>query len=1428
MVLKEQGEKKVYSDGTETEQKMLQIAQQFPEDKAEDYIANDSAYTINNTFSSVRRNILNWYPFKEHASVLEVGAGMGSITGLLCDAAEFVTSIEMNDARADVIRARYAQRENLTVISEDINTWDTDQCFDYVVFIGVLEYAAVFSDALRPYDEFLFSVRRLLKPDGIVLFAIENRFGLKYWLGASEDHLQVPFVGVSGYPDKKSPRTFSKKELEVILDRVGLDNHRFYAVLPDYKFPELIFFEESKPDPMNLKKVSFTYSKNSALYADEKKLYRDIVENGVFPFFANSFLVEASVGPLPERYITHVSSKGEVYKEYRVSTVIDNAGNVYKQPMHKDAVFHIRRIQKNTEYLKNRGVPILPVEMEGNCLKSKFHKGQGAQQMLRQALSDNDILTIHKLLDCLRDSFLKSSETVEYNINNFLVEHNIAQPGVDYGRILQKAFVDMTFYNAFWEGEELLFYDQEWCVERLPLHFCLYYAVKSAYTRAEVDTVITLDSLMEYMGISPEEYGSYEKTEEVIWSKVLYRQTDFYGADGYCNRYGDELLLETKIKDAEETGHQNEKYKRQMEGLLAEYESNKEQLVTTQQYLSQSQQRITELRDSLEHMAKDAASQVRTIDHLEQELEGKNLQLSVEKQMSETISTELKVSEQKHRNELAELRQTVLNKEGHIQQLLEVEREYQREKHSRTYRTALVLRRISTFFLPVDSKRRFFCKLLAKAVRHPIRMIRMVNLRRIKNCFTILRTEGTESASLHLRLVEEFERSGSADAALEKLDIAQVEPSPEQPRSLEDYSPLVFTLPEKPLVSIVIPAYNQFDYTYHCLESILKHSGDAAYEILLADDCSTDLTTEIQKVVTGIRCIRNRENLRFLHSCNNAARQVKGKYILFLNNDTQVQENWLLPLVELLEADASIGMTGSKLVYPDGRLQEAGGIFWKDASAWNYGHLQNPEDPEYNYVKEADYISGAAVMIRRSLWEEIGGFDERFAPAYYEDSDLAFEVRRHGYKVVYQPLSVVVHFEGVSNGTDLTAGQKKYQAVNQQKFYDKWKDVLEAEHFPNGENVFLAKDRSRGRKQILVVDHYVPHHDKDAGGKCTYMYLQLFVQMGFKVTFIGDNFYRHEPYTTDLNQQGIEVLYGNYYYNNWEQWLKDNLHYFDYVYLQRPHISVKYIDLVKQYGHAKVFYFAHDLHHVREYREYLLTHDEEKRRSAAHWKQIEYELFEKADVGHVVGSYEQGVMQEAFPGKPIRNIPLYIYKEMPAYVNKDFAGRHDLIYVGGFGHPPNIDAVLWFGREVFPKILEKYPQMKWHVVGGKVPGEVKELASENILIEGFLSDEELHSLYGRCRMAVVPLRVGAGVKGKVVEASYYQIPLVTTTIGAEGLDGEMGNMCVEDDGEKMAELICGLYEDYGRLKEMSDAGEAFIRKYFTVEEAERVLRSDIG
>ncbi|MBO5057616.1 MAG: glycosyltransferase [Lachnospiraceae bacterium] len=639
---------------------------------------------------------------------------------------------------------------------------------------------------------------------------------------------------------------------------------------------------------------------------------------------------------------------------------------------------------------------------------------------------------------------------------------------------------------------------------------------------------------------------------------------------------------------------------------------------------------------------------------------------------------------------------------------------------------------------------------------------------------------------------------------------------------------LTFPVCDKPMVSIVIPVYNQFAYTYDCLNAILQHSGDVAYEVIIADDCSTDQVAELEQVVTGIRILHNKKNLRFLLNCNQAAEYAKGKYILFLNNDTQVQPGWLKPLVDLIENDDTIGMVGSKLIYPQGYLQEAGGILWKDGSAWNYGHMKNPGNPEFNYVKEADYISGAAIMIRRDLWQQLGGFDTAFVPAYYEDTDLAFQVRKAGYRVVYQPLSVVVHFEGISNGTDTAEGLKAYQVANQKKFFQKWKDVLGKEHFANGENVYLAKDRGQKKTQILVIDHFVPNFDKDAGGRCTYMYIKAFINMGMKVTFIGENFAKPEPYTTILNQMGVEVLYGNYYQANWEEWLQENACHFDYIYTQRPHISIKFMDVLKEYSRAKIFYFAHDLHHIRMMRDYEVTGKTEAREEAKKWKKIEYELFEKTDVGHVVGSFEQQIMQDAFPDKPIRNIPLYIYDDEPADIEKDFSKRQDILFVGGFGHQPNVDAVIWFADKIFPVILEKYPYLKWHIVGGNAPKEVKSLAGDNIILEGYLSDEELEQLYRKCRMVVVPLRYGAGVKGKIVEAAYYQIPVVTTSIGGEGLDAGIGSFKVEDDEKKLAGLMIELYEDYEQLNQMSDAGKKLIEKYFTSRAAEEVLRLDMN
>lgn len=1394
MILQEQNNQKVYSDGSAVEKEMLSIAQKYPEDKAQDFIANCSKYTINNTFSSVRENILNWYPFRDGADILEIGAGMGSLTGLLCDKAKQVVSLEMSETRAAVIKARYPERDNLTIVSVDINHWETEQRFDYIVFIGVLEYAGVFSDASNPYEEFLLRAKNLLKDDGIILFAIENRFGLKYFLGASEDHLQEPYVGIEGYVAPHTPRTFSKKELECMLENVGLTCHRMYSVLPDYKFPELIFSEEYTPDFMNLKKVSFTYSRNSSLISDEKKLYKHIIDNNVFPFFANSFLFEASCSSLDKKHVVHVSSKGEVYKEFRVSTLIDNEGNVYKAPMHKNALTHIRRISENTQYLASRGVNILPAVLKGNTLWSRKLKATAAQKAFSEALLGNNHDLIYQMIDALKTELLKSCDVLEYNINNIIDKNNLGPGNIDYGPILQKAFIDMTFYNAFWENGKLTFYDQEWCFDRVPLKFCLFYAIKSVYVKADGSPRIQLSTILDYLQISAEEKDVFDKLEEFIWSDVLYRQTDFYGEDGYCNRFNENL-------------------------------THRYQELEKNNILKKTENEAANLAQKLEQLTKEHSIYASRITELETELQKcMDSERSITKQAIEDCSKKLQdydrqLSEYKSLTE--ELRQTIRNKEGHIELLLDTEREYEREKRSRTYRMALRFRKISVFFLPPDSKRRFLLSILAKTIRHPRLMLKVINPRRIKNFFTIAKKEGLGSVNTHYRLVEEMERSRLYPNAADKLDI--IKPLKRE-ADFEDYQPIRFEGCEAPLVSIIIPVYNAFDFTYNCLCSILKNSAGILYEIIIADDCSTDLTARITELIEGIKVVRSDKNLRFLKNCNFAAGYAKGKYLLFLNNDTQVQPDWLSSLTDLMESDDRIGCTGSKLVYSDGKLQEAGGIIWNDASAWNYGHGKDPGASEYNYVHEVDYISGAAIMVRKKVWDEIGGFDIRYAPAYCEDSDLAFEIRRHGYKVIYQPKSVVVHFEGVSNGTDLSSGQKQYQVENQKKFYEKWKSILEKEHFPNGTHEPLARDRSRLQKHILVIDHYVPQYDKDAGSKTTFMYLKLLTEKGFQITFLGDNFYRHEPYTTQLQQMGILVLYGPAYAEHCNEWLEENLQYYDIIYLNRPHISIKYIDFVKEHARGKIIYYGHDLHFLRIKREYELSGNKRQLEEANSWLEKELYIMRKTDMNYYPSYVECDCIHEIDPSIPVKAITAYVYDclEDPSY---DSRQRSGILFVGGFGHTPNLDAVRWFLKNVYPNVYER-THAPFYIVGSNAPDEITQITTQGVIVKGFVSEPELQRLYADCRIAAVPLRYGAGIKGKVVEALYYGLPVVTTSVGAEGLQGLNEVVVIEDDAVRLADAICSIYNSESILSGMSLKGRQYIRERFSSKAVWDIIKDD--
>jgi GT2 family glycosyltransferase len=306
-----------------------------------------------------------------------------------------------------------------------------------------------------------------------------------------------------------------------------------------------------------------------------------------------------------------------------------------------------------------------------------------------------------------------------------------------------------------------------------------------------------------------------------------------------------------------------------------------------------------------------------------------------------------------------------------------------------------------------------------------------------------------------------------------------------------------------PRISIIIPAMNKWAYTYCCLKFISRLEDLVSFEVIIVDNGSTDQTKEMLALVTDISVIRNENNVGFVEACNMGVRASRGEYILFLNNDAMIVNGSLDNMVALMDGDRTIGAVGAKLVYPDGKLQEAGGIIWNDRVhiGLNYGKFENPWAYEYNYVREVDYCSGACLLVRKELFVRVGLFDAEFAPAYFEDTNLAFALRSIGYRTLYQPKAIAFHFEGVTAGTDVRKGMKQYQEINQKKFCDRWQQVLKMEHYPHRQNIFLARDRARFKKMMLYIDHDIPTFDKDAGSMITFEYLKLFLNMNIKIVF---------------------------------------------------------------------------------------------------------------------------------------------------------------------------------------------------------------------------------------------------------------------------------------------------------------------------------------
>lgn len=631
------------------------------------------------------------------------------------------------------------------------------------------------------------------------------------------------------------------------------------------------------------------------------------------------------------------------------------------------------------------------------------------------------------------------------------------------------------------------------------------------------------------------------------------------------------------------------------------------------------------------------------------------------------------------------------------------------------------------------------------------------------------------------------------------------------PETSPSFQPLIFPEHETPLVSIVIPVFNQVHYTYHCLVSVLQHTA-SSYEVIVVDNASMDDTGAMLAQVKGVTVIRNMENRGFVDACNQGAAASKGAFLFFLNNDTQVTSGWLEALIKTFERER-VGAVGAKLIYPNGKLQEAGGIIFRDGAGWNYGRGDEPDLPQYAYLKEVDYCSGAALMIRKEIWDELGGFDTRYAPAYYEDTDLCFGVRNLGYKVMYQPESRIIHYEGISAGTDLTKGYKKYQQLNRMKFMEKWLDTLKRDHCDGPDKLFLARERGC-QKVLMVVDHYVPEFDKDSGSFRMFNLLTVFVKLGFKVIFWPDNMACHPRYTTALQQLGIEVLYGAI---NFVDYIIANKSFIDIILLSRPHIAINYMFNVKKHTTARIIYDTVDLHFLREERNALLhagaPEEAEIRKIAEEWKKTEMFLADQADLIFVVSPFEKTILEQAgFAGK----VTVVSNVHSLESCKNDFPNRKGLMFIAGFVHRPNEDGIVWFVEHIFPAIRKRLPDISLTIVGSNPTAKVQALSSSAITVTGYVAD--VTPYFETSRVFISPLRYGAGVKGKIGQSMAYGLPVVTTSIGAEGMgltDGE--HVLIADDEVSFADKVIALYQNEALWRRLSEQGRRQIETVYSPE-----------
>jgi O-antigen biosynthesis protein len=622
--------------------------------------------------------------------------------------------------------------------------------------------------------------------------------------------------------------------------------------------------------------------------------------------------------------------------------------------------------------------------------------------------------------------------------------------------------------------------------------------------------------------------------------------------------------------------------------------------------------------------------------------------------------------------------------------------------------------------------------------------------------------------------------------------------------------PLEFGEVDHPQISIIIYAHNSPEYTYNCLAEISSWIDRTSYgiEVILIEDGSSQ-SQKLYPLISGLWLLKNDQQQGFISAIQRASTKAKGKWILALRQDVLLSQTALERMISTFQKQQNSGILFPKLSFPQRELYSGGGIIWDDGSLTNYGEGDFTGEPEYNYLKSIDFGLPIVFLVASTTWQNLVYKSNSFSKLNNPDfaiADLCLTLK-HEFKteVIYDPKAEIVCQYGYTYSYP-----SQPEIFPTSIFLAKWGNILASQpQKPKNSKTNLFPNRDR--PTILIIDTLVPAYDKESGALRLYQIMGILLDLGYNLIFLPDQGHLQEPYTSVLEDLGIEVLYFSYKQTDWRDRLIRRLAIIDLAWVCRPELCEKYLPIIQTRPEIKLIYDTIDLHFLRLKRAWEIDPNQDPSQSEE-WEKmrhLEFSLAAKVDVTVVVTDVEKQILVNA-QAKDVQVIPNI--HQIYSHPIPSFSDRQNLLFIGGYYHKPNVDAVIWLCHEIMPIIWQSFPNLKLTLLGSNPPPEVLDLGSDRVTVPGYIPDVEEYFL--NHRLFVAPLRYGAGMKGKIGQSLSYGLPTITTSIGAEGMglsDGE--NVLIANSADEIAQSVINLYQNIDLWQKLSQSSFEVIRPY---------------